>query len=98
MPPMRFVAGMGDARGIVEVTGGDGRYRVVMDDQVWEVDARSGAQGIWTLLLGGRSYVADVSDSAGACVVVVGGERYTIEVEEETRHIIRTRGGTGAGQ
>jgi len=95
---MRFVAGMGDARGIVEVTGGDGRYRVVMDDQVWEVDARSGAQGIWTLLLGDRSYVADVSESAGACVVVVGGERYTIDVEEETRHIIRTRGGSGTGQ
>lgn len=94
---MRLVAALGGQREIVEVTGGDGRYRVAMGSQVWEVDARLGARGICSLLLDGLSYVADVSDCEGACVVVVAGERYAIDVEEETRHIIRTRGGAAAG-
>jgi biotin carboxyl carrier protein len=68
---------------------------------VWEVDARLTAQGIYSLLIAGVSYVADVTDREGACVVDVGGESYVIDVEEETRYIIRTRGGaavTGVGQ
>ena len=80
----------------MEVTGGDGRYRVVIGDQEWQVDARLSAQGICSLLIDGASYVADVADREGACVVEVAGESYAIDVEEETRHIIRTRGGAAA--
>ena len=36
-------------------------------------------------------------DRDGACVVEVGGEWYEIGVEEQTRHIIRTRGGAAGG-
>jgi len=61
------------------------------------VDGRLTAQGIYSLLIGGVSYVADVRDEEGACVVDVGDERYVIRVEEETRFIIRTRGGAGGG-
>jgi biotin carboxyl carrier protein len=61
------------------------------------VDARLTPAGIYSLLIGGVSYVADVLDRDGVCVVEVGGERYEITVEEQTRHIIRTRGGAGAG-
>jgi biotin carboxyl carrier protein len=94
---MKFVASLGREREIVEVTGGDGRFRVVIGDQEWQVDARISAQGICSLLVDGRSYVADVADREGACLVEVAGERYAIDVEEATRHIIRTRGGAAVG-
>jgi acetyl/propionyl-CoA carboxylase alpha subunit len=94
---MKYVATVNDESREVEVTGTDGRYRVTVGDAAWEVDARATASGIFSLLIGGISYVADVVDRDGVCVVEVGGELYEITVEEQTRHIIRTRGGAGAG-
>ncbi len=95
---MKFVATLEREREVVEVTGGDGRYRVVIGDQEWQVDARLSAQGICSLIVDGLSYVADVATRDGACVVEVAGESYAIDVEEETRHIIRTRGGAAADE
>src|SRR5436190_23918928 len=94
---MKFVATIGDRAERVEVTGAHGRYRLTIGSEVWEVDARLTAQGIYSLLIGGVSYVADVQDEAGACVVDVGDDRYVIRVEEETRYIIRTKGGAAEG-
>ncbi len=93
---MKFVAAVGPRAETVEVSGGAGRYQVTVGEQVWDVDARLTASGICSLLIGGVSYVADVlAREAGRLVVEVGGETYTVQVEEETRYIIRTRGGGG---
>ncbi len=94
---MKFFATIGSRAVEVEVTLNDGRYRVVAGEQVWDVDARLTAQGISSLIIDGVSHVADVEDHAGECVVDIGGETYTIQVEEHTRHIIRTRGGAAGG-
>jgi acetyl/propionyl-CoA carboxylase alpha subunit len=94
---VKYVATLGSHATVVEVSGGDGRYRLTIGDEVWEVDARLTAQGIYSLLIGGASYVADVVDRDGTCVVDVGGESYEILVEEQTRWIIRTRGGAVGG-
>src|SRR2546425_12258028 len=94
---MKYVATLNDQPRLINVTGADGRYRVTLGDEVWEVDARLTAQGIYSLLIDGVSYVADATDRDGACVVEVGGEWYEITVEEQTRHIIRTRGGAAGG-
>jgi biotin carboxyl carrier protein len=94
---VKFVATMNGRPETVEVVGDNGRYRLTIRDQVWEVDARLTAQGIYSLLIGGVSHVADVTDHEGACLVEVAGDAYVIEVEEETRYIIRTRGGAAAG-
>jgi len=94
---VRFVATLEDGVERVEVRGSDGRYRLSIGDAVWEVDARLTAQGIYSLLIGGVSYVAEVTDDGGACVVDVGDEAWVIRVEEETRHIIRTHGGDASG-
>jgi len=90
---MKYVATLDGATHVVEVTGGDGHYRLTVSDDVWEVDARLTAQGIYSLLIGGVSYVADVVDREGTCVVDVMGEAYEVLVEEQTRWIIRTKGG-----
>ena len=96
---MKYVATLGGEPTVVEVTGGaEGHYRLTLGDEVWEVDARLGEHGIASLLVGGVSHVASVVDRDGTCVVQVGGETYEILVEEQTRWIIRTRGGAaGAG-
>jgi len=98
---VKYVATLDGTSHVVEVAGGDGRYRLTIGDDVWEVDGRLTAQGIYSLLIGGVSYVADVVDHEGTCLVDVGGEAYEVLVEEQTRWIIRTRGGAagaGAGQ
>jgi hypothetical protein len=82
----------------IEITGAGGRYRVALGDEVLLVDARPTGGGGWSLLLGQASTVADVTEENGSFVVHVEGEAYAIRVEEETRYIIRTRGGAERGQ
>ena len=94
---MKFVATVRGQAVEVGVTLDGGRYRVTIGEQVWDVDARLTPQGISSLIIDGVSHVADVEDHAGECVVDVGGETYTVQVEEHTRYIIRTRGGAGGG-
>lgn len=82
----------------VEVTGSAGRYHVVVGSEALEVDARPTGGGGWSLLIGHASTAAAVTEENGSYVVHLEGEAYSIRVEEETRYIIRTRGGTaGAG-
>ncbi|HEY7203609.1 MAG TPA: biotin/lipoyl-containing protein [Methylomirabilota bacterium] len=92
---MKFEAQAGGATTPIEVTGEAGRYTIVLDGEALTVDARQSGEGIWSLLLDGASYVADVTDQDGTYAVDVSGERYAIRVEEESRYIIRTRGATG---
>jgi biotin carboxyl carrier protein len=96
---VKYVATLdGVATPVEVVVGADGRYRLTVGDEVWEVDARLSAGGIVSLLVGGVSHVASVVDREGTCLVQVGGEAHEILVEEQTRWIIRTHGGTaGAG-
>ena len=93
---MKYIATAGDDVREAEVTVTNGRYRVRVGDVQWDVDARATANGIYSLLIGGVSYVASVVDRDGVSVVEVDGERHEITVEEQTRHIIRTRAGAGA--
>jgi biotin carboxyl carrier protein len=94
---VKFAVTVGETTEMVEVSGDAGRYRLTIGSEVWEVDGRLTAQGIYSLLIGGVSHVADVWDEDGACVVDVGAERYVIHVEEHTRYILRTKG-SGGGQ
>lgn len=94
---MKFIVTLGTQSHAVDVTEDNGRYRITIGERVWDVDARLTAQGISSLIIDGVSYVADVEDHAGACLVEVGGESYPIDVEDHTRYIIRTRGGAGGG-
>ena len=90
---MRFEAEVNGETVAIEVTGTGGHYRVAVGDEAADVDARQNPEGIWSLVIGDVSHVVDVSDRDGVSVVEVDGETYRIRVEEETRYIIRTRGG-----
>jgi len=98
---MRFAAEVEGRTVPVEVSEVTGRFRVKIGEEVWEVDARHPAPGTFSLLIGGASCVADVKEKDGWFLVDVDGESYRIRMEEEARHIIRTRGGghgEGGGQ
>lgn len=94
---MKYVATINDENRVVEIHTDDGRHRVRVGDDVWDVDARLTAPGVYSLLIDGVSYTAGVVDRDGAYVVDIDGESYEIAVEEHTRHIIRTRGGAAGG-
>jgi acetyl/propionyl-CoA carboxylase alpha subunit len=93
---VKFEAEHGGRTVPVEVTGGAGRYTLVIEGATVTVDARQTVEGIWSILWDGASYVADVTERETGYAVDVEGERYTIRVEEESRYLIRTRGATGA--
>jgi biotin carboxyl carrier protein len=84
----------------IEVSEEAGRHRVQIGDETVVVDARASAEGLWSLLVDGVSWVAEVVEADGARVVTVGAEQYRVEIEEETRYLLRTRGGAahGSGQ
>ena len=96
----RWVATIEGRATAVDIVGRDGRYRVVVGEEVLEVDARRIADGLYSLLVDGVAHVADVAPSAGATRVDIDGSTYLVEVEEHARHVIRTRGrsGTREGQ
>ncbi len=96
LPAARFAATIGTRTELVSVAGGGGRYQVVIGDDAREVDARLSPQGIYSLLVDGVSSVVHVREEDGLTLVEVGRERYEIRVEEETRYVIRTRGGTAS--
>ncbi len=77
----------------VEVVEEGGRYRVRVDQEWVEVDARLLPGGAWSLLMGGASYVADVSEESAELVVTVGGERHRLRVEEAGRRFGRRLAG-----
>jgi len=95
---VKFEAEVAGQTVAVEVSGEAGRYRVVVGDEAILVDGRAVGEGIWSLLIGSGSHLATVSEEDGVTLVDVDGERHRIRLEEETRYIIRTRGGkAGAG-
>ncbi|HSE05458.1 MAG TPA: biotin/lipoyl-containing protein [Methylomirabilota bacterium] len=92
---MKFEAQTGGETIPVEVAGAEGRFTVTIAGERLALEARPTGEGIWSILLDGASHVVDVTEQDGAYLVDVGGERYTIRVEEESRYIIRTRGAQG---
>lgn len=93
---MRFVAELEGRNHSLEVKEAERGFRVQVGEEVWEVDARLPAKGVYSILIGGTSYIADVTEEDSFYLVEVDGERYRIRMDEESRYIIRTRGGGAA--
>jgi biotin carboxyl carrier protein len=92
----RWVATIDGRNTPVDVSGRDGRYRVVVGEQVLEIDARSVADGLYSLLIDGIVHIADVATTDRGARVDVDGSTYLVAIEEYARHLIRTRGGARA--
>ena len=97
MTTRKFVATINGRPQAVEVAESDGRYRVTVGTETFDVDARTPMRGLSSLLVDGASHVADVAPGEGGTLVDLDGATYLVSVEEYARHVIRTRGGTGGG-
>ena len=49
----------------VEVAEAGGRFTVTIDGEAIAVDARQTSEGVWSILLGGASHVANVTEEDG---------------------------------
>jgi biotin carboxyl carrier protein len=93
---MKFVASWNGTSQTVEIDADDGRYRLTIGSDIYDVDARPIGPATHSLIVDGASYVVDVSEQDGEWLVHVRGERHVIAVEEETRYRLRSGGGTAA--
>jgi biotin carboxyl carrier protein len=97
MAPVKLVVTVGGVVHEVEVERAGADYRVTVDGQAIDVDARSVTPGVQSLRIDGMSYLASVAGdpaaAEGELTVQVGGEIHSVRVEEAARHAIRTRGG-----
>jgi biotin carboxyl carrier protein len=96
---MKLVVTVGGVAHEVEVERGATGYRVTLDGQVVDVDARALTAGVRSLRIDGASHVAAVTDGPdGGLTVQVDGELHAVRVEDAARHAIRTRGGAARGE
>jgi biotin carboxyl carrier protein len=85
---------------VVEAADQRGRYRVRLGDQWLDVDARLSPGGPVSLLIDGRSYLADVREENDEVVVTIGGASHRLRVAEAGRSAGRPGGrvATGSGE
>ena len=80
----------------------DGRFRVAIDGQVREVDARVLRPGTWSLVIDGRAFVVDLDRRRGAVAASVGASEAVLEVEDALHRRLaaaaQPRGGASRGE
>jgi biotin carboxyl carrier protein len=67
---------------VVEGPLPDGKFRVAIDGQVREVDAKLVRPGTWSILLDGKSYVVDLDRRRGGIAASVGASEAVLQVED----------------
>jgi biotin carboxyl carrier protein len=82
---MRFDASVDGRTLRVEVSGSDGRYRVVVDGQALEVDLFDGGRDFVSLLIDGRSHEVGLERRASGYTVVLADDVVAVDLAEATR-------------
>jgi 3-methylcrotonyl-CoA carboxylase alpha subunit len=95
---MRFSLTLGGETKAVEVVEQGGRYRVRLDEEWLDVDARVGPGGPMSLLIDGIAWLADLDEVDGEIAVTLEGETFRLQVEETGPRAGRRRASGGAGQ
>jgi biotin carboxyl carrier protein len=60
----------------------DGRFRVTIDGETREVDARPIRPGTWSIMLDGASFVVDLDKRRNGIAASVGASEATLQVED----------------
>jgi len=69
---------------------------VRLDDREFHVDFLQVDPGLYSLLIGGRSYEIDLLEAEDAVMVLVNGQPFRVEIQEERER--RLRAATGKGE
>jgi biotin carboxyl carrier protein len=67
---------------VVEGPLPDGRFRVAIDDEAREIDARVVRPGTWSLVIADRSYLVDLDPRRGGLAASVGASETMLRVED----------------
>lgn len=68
---------------------------VRLDDREFHVDFLQVDPGLYSLLIGGRSYEIDLVEMEDALVVLVNGQPFRVEIQDERERRLRTAVGKG---
>jgi biotin carboxyl carrier protein len=69
--------------------------RVRLDDREFHVDFLQVDPGLYSLLIGGRSYEIDLLEVDEALMVLVDGQPFRVEIQEERERRLRAAAGKG---
>jgi biotin carboxyl carrier protein len=99
--PSRYTVRVNGAQFTVEIDElSGGGVQVHVDGQRVDVDARLPPTGAGSLLLDGVSYLVDLGEGRGETQVVVDGQAFRVQVEDQAgrRQGVPASGGAGVGQ
>jgi biotin carboxyl carrier protein len=68
---------------------------VRLDDREFQVDFLQVDPGLYSLLIGGRSYEVDLLEVEDALMVLVNGQPFRVEIQEERERRLRAAAGKG---
>jgi len=89
MGEMAYIAKWGDEEHKVEVVETKPPWTVKVDEAIHHVDILAVGEGLYSLLVDGRSYEVDVLEERGALLVFVGGQVFRLEPQEEKKRLRR---------
>jgi len=86
---MAFIAQYGGKEYKIEVTEKGSLFQVKIDEELYEVNVFQVSESLYSFLIGGRSYEADVVGGEGSCSVLIGGEAFEVPILEERKLRLR---------
>lgn len=76
----------------IEVVEASHPWTVKVDEAIYQVDILAVGEGLYSLLVDGRSYEVDVLEEPGTLLVFVEGQLFRLEPQEERRRLRRMGG------
>jgi biotin carboxyl carrier protein len=67
---------------VVEGPLPDGKFRIAIDGETREIDARAVRPGTWSLVIAGKSYIVDLDPRRGGIAASVGASEAVLRVED----------------
>src|SRR5690349_10937603 len=87
---------------VVEGPLADGRFRVTIDGQAHEVDARAVRPGTWSIVIEGQSHLVDLDRRRAGVQASVGASEALLQVEDALHRRLaqaaQPRGGASRGE
>jgi len=92
---MAYVAGSGGREHRLDVRSDRDGLRVRLDDRELQVDLLRVDPALYSLLIDGRSYEIDVLETEEALMVLVDGQPFRVEIQDEQERRLRAAVGKG---
>jgi biotin carboxyl carrier protein len=93
---MGYIAGSGDQEHRLDVRQDREGLRVRLNDREVLVDLLRVDSALYSLIIAGRSYEIDVLEAEEALMVLVNGQPFRIEIQDEQQKRLRAAAGKGA--